>query len=68
MNIFEYLCREAKKITELSLSDLKNRKYWVETESERRRLFIDMLGLSDYFNRRREPVKPTITGVIQRSG
>ncbi|MEM3545978.1 MAG: acetylxylan esterase [Candidatus Bathyarchaeia archaeon] len=67
MNIFEYLCREARKITERSLSDLKSREYWFETEFERRRLFIDMLGLSEYFNRKHEPVTPIITGVIQRN-
>ncbi|MEM2849222.1 MAG: acetylxylan esterase [Candidatus Bathyarchaeia archaeon] len=68
MNIFEYLCREAGKITERSLSDVKSREYWFKTESERRRLFINMLGLSDYFNRKHEPVTPTTTGVIQRNG
>jgi len=68
MNIYTYLCREAKRITERSLSDLKDRNYWVETERERRRRFIDMLGLTDYFNSKREPVKPTVTGVVRRRG
>lgn len=68
MNIFEYLCREARKITENSLKDPKDRSYWVETSEERRRQFIDMLGLTEYLHGGRPPVKPVVTGILKRSG
>ena len=68
MNIFEYLCREARKITEASLKDIKDRSYWIETSAERRRRFIDMLGLTYYMQSERKPVKPVVTGVLKRDG
>lgn len=66
MNIIEYLCREASKITQKSLSDLKDPEYWRRTKTRRREQFIEMLGLSDYLSRE-EYFRPTleVTGVIE---
>jgi len=69
LNIFTYLCREASKITESSLSDLKTREWWVETEELRRRQFIEMLGLEKYWDERcgnMDPPNARITGVLER--
>jgi len=67
MNIMEYLCREAKRITDLSLKEVGDPNRWVETEEERRRIFIDMLGLTEYMKmEKRPPLKLTVTGRLQR--
>jgi len=68
MNIYEYLCKEAKCITANSLSDIGDRSYWDRTEAERRRQFISMLGLTDHLDKVRKPTKPVVTGVLNRRG
>jgi len=68
MNVYEYLCKEAKRITANSLSDMGDKSYWDRTEAERRRLFISMLGLTDHLDKARKPAKPVVTGVLNRSG
>ncbi len=70
MNIFEYLCREAYKVTNASLSDLKDKDYWIRTRDERRAKFIEMLGLSDYLNdsQKRKFLNFEIMGVIECEG
>jgi len=66
MDVYEYLCRMARRITANSLSDVGDRSYWERTEAERRRLLISMLGLTDHLDKTREPAKPVITGVHNR--
>jgi len=68
MNVYEYLRREAKRITANSLSDLGDRSYWERTEAERRRLFVSMLGLRGHLDRERARAKPVVTGVLDRRG
>ncbi len=68
MNIMEYLCREAHRITTSSLSDLKDSEYWFRTKSKRRMQFIDMLGLTSYMDGKRSPPEAHVTGVIEREG
>lgn len=69
MNIMEYLSQEASKITRSSLADLKDARYWRETKLERRRKFVDMLGLTAYLeNKKRPSIKPCVTGVIECEG
>jgi len=66
MNIIEYLCREARKITSRSLSELKNLEYWHKTKAKRRKQFIEMLGLSGYLSHKeRPPLELEVTGVIE---
>jgi len=68
MNIFSYLCGEARKITEKSLRDVKSPEQWAETRHERRRAFIDMLGLTGYMDaEERPPVEAKATGILERS-
>ncbi len=67
MNIMEYLCKEAKRITMSSLREIKDLNEWVQKEDERRNMFIDMLGLTQYINmEKRPPLKPVITGRLER--
>jgi len=68
MNIFEYLCREARKISRRSLSMVKNRSSWLESEEDRRRKFAKMLGISEHLSCERPPIKYGVTGVIEREG
>jgi len=67
MNIIEYLCREARKITEKSLSNLNDPEYWNRTKESRRRQFAEMLGLLSYLKcKERPPPKLEVSGVIER--
>ncbi|HDN01618.1 MAG TPA: hypothetical protein ENF42_01445 [Candidatus Bathyarchaeota archaeon] len=67
MNIMEYLWREAKRITDSSMKNIRDRDEWIKTEDERRKTFIDMLGLTKYVNlTERPPLKATITGRLRR--
>ncbi|RLE87906.1 MAG: hypothetical protein DRJ67_03570, partial [Thermoprotei archaeon] len=50
MHIVEYLCREARRITGLSLSDLRDREYWAESRQGRWRMLVEMLGLEEYLD------------------
>jgi len=68
VNVYEYLCKEASRITKESLRDLKDRSYWERTEAERREIFIKMLGLTKNLGRACEPVKPVVTGTFERKG
>ncbi|MBO3804169.1 MAG: acetylxylan esterase, partial [Candidatus Brockarchaeota archaeon] len=68
MNVYEYLCKEAGRITDASLSDLKDRGYWERTEGERRAIFADMLGLTERLGSKSLPVKPVVTGTLERRG
>jgi len=68
LNIVEYLCKEARKITNTSLRDIRDKNYWLRSENERRRMFISMLGLSKYLSEERPPIEYHVTGVIEREG
>jgi cephalosporin-C deacetylase-like acetyl esterase len=69
MNIFTYLCREAVKITEKSLADLKSGDWWIKTGKDRRKKFVEMLGLEGYWSEGcgdRAPPNVKVTGVLER--
>lgn len=68
-NIVEYLCKEARKITENSLSYLESAEQWLRSRNDRRVQFVKMLGLSEYLSgERRPPVHAKVTGVVERDG
>lgn len=67
MNIFMYLCREAERITEDSLSDLRDANWWMGNRGARRRIFAEMLGLDRYLDSvDRDPPYARVTGVLDR--
>lgn len=69
MHIVEYLCREARRITGLSLSDLRDREYWAESRQGRWRMLVEMLGLEEYLDGgSREAPEYEVTGVVEREG
>ena len=68
MNIYEYLCREAAKISSSSLADLGSARRWLETEDERREKLAYMLGLHERLHGNRQPPRYTVTGEIERKG
>jgi len=66
-SIREYLSREAQRITSRPLSDYKDAVAWRRLVSERRRQFLEMMGLEALPSRQhRDPPKATITGVVER--
>lgn len=68
MNIYEYLCREAAKISSSPLADLGSARRWLETEDERREKLAYMLGLHERLHGNRHPPRYTVTGEIERKG
>jgi len=68
MNIYEYLCREARRITSSSLADLKSPGYWRESLKERRSRFAYMLGIDSRLAEQREPPKTRYVGSLERDG
>lgn len=64
----EYLCREARKITKSSLSDLRDKEYWLKSKPKRWKAFVDMLGLTEYLSKERGTIEYKVTGVIERDG
>ncbi len=68
MNIIEYLCREARRITKNSLSELRDKDYWIRSKERRREMLAYMLGLSEYLNKERHRPEYKVTGVLEREG
>ena len=69
MHIVEYLCREARRITESSLSELRDRDYWIRSRRERWRMLIEMLSLEEYLDGGARGVpEHEVTGVVERDG
>ncbi|MBS7609085.1 acetylxylan esterase [Candidatus Bathyarchaeota archaeon] len=70
MNIFAYLCREARKITDNSLKEPMDFEELSKTRNERLRSFLEMLGLEAYSMKtdERPPVEAKETGTIERNG
>jgi cephalosporin-C deacetylase-like acetyl esterase len=70
MNIFAYLCREARKITDASPRGAFNAQELSKTRNERLKSFIEMLGLEAYPMKAEErpPVEAKDTGTLERHG
>jgi hypothetical protein len=67
MTIRDYLCREAEHITRRTLAEVTDAAAWHRVESDRRRQFREMLGLTEFpFTPARPPVPVTVTGVVER--
>ncbi len=65
-NIRDHLAREALRITERALTDLPDAAALQRLQPEKRRQFIEMLGLDQWWTERREPPAVTITGTVER--
>ena len=69
LTIRDYLIREARRITDNSLADLKTPAAFNQRLPRRRREFMSMMGLADLpAAKDRPPVQHKVTGVVQRSG
>jgi cephalosporin-C deacetylase-like acetyl esterase len=66
MNIRDYLSREAHRITGRALADYPDASAWRRLLPGKRRQFIEMLGIDQWWSDRREPPAVTVTGVIER--
>ena len=67
LTIRDYLIREARRITDNSLSELKSPADFKRRLAQRRRQYMDMLGLADLpAATERGPVPHKITGVVDR--
>jgi cephalosporin-C deacetylase-like acetyl esterase len=65
--IRDYLAREARRMTGNALGDLKTAADFQRRIPEKRRLYMDMLGLADLpAPRDRPPVPYKVTGVVDR--
>ncbi len=65
--IRDYLAREARRITDHALSDLTSAADFNRQITERRRQFMQMMGLADLPPAgRRDPVPYKVTGVVDR--
>ena len=69
VTIRDYLVREARRITDHAINDLKNPAEVTRRLGERRQQFLRALGLGDLRTAaERGPVPHKITGVVQRKG
>lgn len=66
-NIRDYLSREALRITERALTEYPDAATWRRLQPEKRRQFIEMLGLDQWWTDRRDPPAVTITGTVERA-
>ena len=69
MHFYEYLCREARKITDRAPLGLGTPDQWWRQRPHRRRQYYEMMGLSHLASKQlRRPPKTTITGTLKRDG
>jgi cephalosporin-C deacetylase-like acetyl esterase len=69
LTIRDYLVREARRITDESLVSVKTAADFKQQIGERRRLYIDMMGLGDLPAAQKRPrVAYEVTGVVERPG
>ena len=70
MTIRDYLSREARRISDNTLSGLTDAAAWRSQIPERRRQYMAMMGLDDALPERgdRPPLNPRVTGTLEREG
>ncbi len=69
LGVRDYLAREARQITDNSLSNLKTRADFARSLAARRREYMRMMGLADLpAPAERGPVPYKVTGVVDRPG
>ena len=67
ISIREYLSREARRITDHALADFKDAATWRRLLPERRRQYMEMMGLENLLAKsQRPPLNVKITGVVER--
>lgn len=67
ISIREYLSREARRITDQSLADLKDAATWRRVQPERHRQYMEMMGLEDLPPQNQRPqLNVKVTGVVER--
>jgi cephalosporin-C deacetylase-like acetyl esterase len=69
VTIREYLAREARRISDQALSEYTDAAAWRRLIPERRRQYMEMMGLEELppFDQR-PPLNATVTGVVERPG
>lgn len=65
-NIRDYLSGEAKRITDNAMADYSSAAEWRRLLPEKRRQFLEMMGLDAWWTEKREPPPVTVTGVVER--
>lgn len=68
MHIYDYLCRQARLITDAAPRGLSTAKQWKHQRPQLLKQYYEMMGLSDWLNQERTPLKATVTGVLERDG
>jgi hypothetical protein len=69
MTIREYLAREARRISDRSLSEYTDAADWRRLIPERRRQYMELMGLEDLPSPdQRPPLNAKVTGVVERPG
>lgn len=67
ISIREHLCREARRITDRALADYRDAPTWRRLLPERRRQYMEMLGLDTLpAPGQRPPLNVQVTGVVER--
>jgi len=67
MTIRDYLAREARRITDGALSECADGATWRRLLPEKRRQYLEMMGLGDLAPyEQRPPLNVTVTGVVDR--
>jgi len=67
MSIRSYLAREAGRITRQALSGYADAPAWRRLVPERRRQYMEMMGLDEFLSYdQRPPLNVTITGIVER--
>lgn len=69
MHLYDYLCRQARLITESAPRGLGTPDLWWQQRPHRVKQYYEMMGLPDLPTReQRLPVEATVTGVLERDG
>src|SRR5437763_759038 len=64
LTIRDYLCREAERITDRALTEFKDADTWRRLIPEKRRQYLDMMGVTGIFPpESRPPLKANVTGI-----
>jgi dienelactone hydrolase len=68
MHMYDYLCQQARSITDAAPRGLSTLEQWRQERPQRLKQYYEMMGLSDLLQQERLPVSATITGVLERDG
>jgi cephalosporin-C deacetylase-like acetyl esterase len=69
MHIYDYLCRQARLITDAAPRGLTEPEQWRQQRPQRVKQYYEMMGLLDLPPKeQRPPLKATVTGTLERDG